>query len=383
MKLGSPTLPFLLLATAILSGCASSGPPLPPSLEVARPVTDLRALRKGDKVYLAWTIPTKTTDHESIRHPGPTLICRGRDAAMNDCGMPVGQTPPVATPEKSHTKKEKEPEPKTTAIYADSLPASPRIKPEDEITYVVEALNDRHRSAGLSNPVTLPLLPAVPPPGDFVAQATAAGVKISWSCAMPPSMDNVRYRLRVLRRLMDGQSDSQSDSHGHGQGDDKIAEPDLSCGSSGDAQGQFVLDSSFEWEKTYQYRAAVVTIISAPGKTAVEIEGDDTPSVKVFAHDVFPPAVPSGAQAVFSGPGQAAFVDLIWSPDTEADLAGYNVYRREEGGQAVKINSEIVKPPAYRDAKVDSGKTYYYSVSAVDVRGNESNKSEETSESVP
>ena len=55
------------------------------------------------------------------------------------------------------------------------------------------------------------------------------------------------------------------------------------------------------------------------------IEGDDTPEVKVFANDVFPPAVPSGLQAVFSGPGQKPFIDLVWAPVSDADLAGYNV----------------------------------------------------------
>ena len=42
----------------------------------------------------------------------------------------------------------------------------------------------------------------------------------------------------------------------------------------------------------------------------------------------------------------------------------------------VKLNSELVKSPSYRDFAVASGKTYTYSVSAVDVRGNESQHSE-------
>jgi len=59
------------------------------------------------------------------------------------------------------------------------------------------------------------------------------------------------------------------------------------------------------------------------------------------------------------------------------------VYRHEEGAAPVKVNTELVKTPAYRDANVASGKSYWYSVSAVDVRGNESAKSEEASERVP
>ena len=53
---------------------------------------------------------------------------------------------------------------------------------------------------------------------------------------------------------------------------------------------------------------------------AKQVEGDDTPPVTVVAHDVFPPATPTGLQAVFSGPGQKPFIDLVWTPNTEPDL---------------------------------------------------------------
>ncbi len=143
------------------------------------------------------------------------------------------------------------------------------------------------------------------------------------------------------------------------------------------------LDRNFEWEKTYFYWGSVVSVMTMPGRPPVEVEGEDTPEVKVFADDVFPPAVPSGLQAVFSGPGQQPFIDLIWTPDTDADLAGYNIYRREDGGTPVRLNSELAKAPAFRDTSVQPGKAYYYWVSAVDLRGNESARSEEASERVP
>jgi len=88
-------------------------------------------------------------------------------------------------------------------------------------------------------------------------------------------------------------------------------------------------------------------------------------------------------QAVFSGPGQQPFIDLIWAPVADADLDGYNIYRHEEGSAPVKLNAGLVKMPAFRDAQVVSGNTYSYSVSAVDLRGNESARSGEASESVP
>jgi fibronectin type 3 domain-containing protein len=88
-------------------------------------------------------------------------------------------------------------------------------------------------------------------------------------------------------------------------------------------------------------------------------------------------------EAVFTGSGQGGFIDLIWTPVTDPDLAGYNIYRREEGSAAVKLNPEPVKIPAFRDLQLAPGRRYFYSVSAVDVRGNESGRSEEAGESVP
>jgi len=86
---------------------------------------------------------------------------------------------------------------------------------------------------------------------------------------------------------------------------------------------------------------------------------------------------------VYYGRQQKLFIDLIWAPDTESDLAGYNVYRHEQDSQPVKLNLEAVKAPTFRDTEVAAGHQYSYSVSAVDVRGNESPRSEEASESVP
>jgi hypothetical protein len=342
----------------------------------------LRAVRKGDRVYLAWTVPTQTTDHQAVRHPGPTLICRST-TAMTECGSGVGEVAAPAQVVQAPSKKGAAVA-KVTATYVDQLPAATTASGfrgdgvEVEVIYAVEVLNPGRRGAGLSNQVREPAVPVIPPPERFRGEVVADGVRLSWSCisvAAQPSSgapgSGVQYKVSIYRRLKGS------------PGDINIAELDLaSCQGSG-RQSQSFEDQTFEWEKTYEYRAAPVMVVSEPGKAEEEIEGDDTPSVTVFAHDVFPPAVPSGLQAVFSGVGQAPFVDLIWSPNTEADRAGYNVYRHEENGAPVKLNSELVKAPAYRDNQVQAGRKYFYSVSAVDVRGNESAKSEEANEAVP
>ena len=132
-----------------------------------------------------------------------------------------------------------------------------------------------------------------------------------------------------------------------------------------------VADSVIVWEKTYEYRAETVTMLSPektmpPNNPETQIEGDDTPEIKVFTHDVFPPTVPTGLQAAASGPGQKTFIDLVWAPGTDADLDGYNVYRHHGSAAPERINTALVKSPAYRDEAVAPGNQYSYSVSAVD-----------------
>jgi hypothetical protein len=352
----------ILLALSIpliCTGCGSPKPPQPPSLKLPKPPSDLRAVRKGNKVLLSWTVPTVTTDRQTARSFGATDICRGLNPALTKCGTPAGQAAPLPAAGKSSGKK-------LTGTYSDVLPVMRENSATTFATYAIEVLNAEGQGAGLSNQIHITLAATLPPPTDFTAHVTSKGVVLTWTSDAPAPAAQLHYVYRVYRR----QEGSQQEV--------------LAGEEASDGTKTFSLtDSSFEWEKTYEYHAEAVTVIAQPDKTEIRVDGDDTPEVKVLAHDVFPPAVPSGLQAVFSGPGQEAFIDLIWAPVTDGDLNGYIVYRHEEGAAPVKVNTELVKTPAYRDTAVTPGKRYFYSVSAVDLRGNESARSEEASESVP
>lgn len=348
---------LILCAPLLFAACATMGPPLPPSLDLPKPPTDLKATRKGDRVTLTWTIPTRTTDRQTIRSLGQTKICRGLTELIQ-CGTPIGSTPSRLKPAKS---------PKAQDTYTDVLPAELQGDSTSQFAfYAVEVPNPEGRSAGLSNQPRVSLARTLAPPAQFHARMTAQGVVLSWENEAPAGNSSVavHYAVRVFRRPLDGPEQTV------------VGELPI----PGD---QTLTDSTIEWEKTYRYRAETVTIIDQGAKPPIQIEGEDTAEVTVFADDVFPPAVPAGLQAVFSGPGQKPFIDLVWAPVTDVDLAGYNVYRHEEGAAPAKINGELLKAPSYRDSDVSSGKTYLYSVSSVDLRGNESAGSEEASENVP
>ncbi len=358
-------LAVLLLATLV--ACGSPGPPQPPSLELPKPVTDLHATRKGDKITLVWTVPTVTTDLETVRHLGPTLVCRSLQVAMNRCSTAAGQVPPSqlmpVRPDKS-----KAPLQPVQISFVDNLPRQLQDQhPTQTISYAVATQNTKDRSAGLSNQVEIPLAPTLPAPADLKAKVTADGVVLTWPASSPQEESpGLRHEYRVYRREQGSNKDTVAGEVAF------------------DTSPEYTFtDRSFEWQKNYEYRVCVVTTVSGPAGNSAQVEGDDSPEVGVVAKDVFPPAVPSGLQAVASGVGQRPFIDLTWAPVTDADLDGYNVYRHEQGQAPVKINTELVKTPAFRDEGVQPGTRYFYSVSSVDVRGNESATSEESGESVP
>ncbi len=363
-----------LAAVLCLAACGTPGAPRPPSLDLPKPVADLSATRVGDKVTLRWTAPRATTDGTSIRHPGPTRICRDVAQPASTTCTTVAEVPPIAA---GTTRNP------VTRTYVDQLPTSLQTDhPTGFAQYAVVAVNDRGKFAGMSNRVEVPLAPTLPPPEKLTAQVTANGPVISWvvpldqanKLLLPDSAKQqapFSYEYRLYRRDQRNPNAAPVAI----PTDKGYASPSLP------QRNENVLDSASEWEHRYDYWVAIVTRVN--GGNPQEVQGEASQPVEVFTHDVFPPAAPTGVQAVGSGVGQAPFVDLSWIANTEADLAGYNVYRHEEGQSAVKINTELVKAPAFRDSTVTSGHRYLYAVSAVDVRENESSHSAEAAESVP
>src|SRR5215469_17624449 len=146
----------------VMCACASIGAPVPPSLELPKPPTDLRAVRKGSNVYLSWSVPTKTTDRQNVRRSGPTRICRSLSAMMSQCDIAVGNVGPTKESTKPATPGTNQ---KIEAEFVDTLPAELQQQNATRMaTYAVEPLNLDARSAGLSNQVQVALAPTLPPP---------------------------------------------------------------------------------------------------------------------------------------------------------------------------------------------------------------------------
>jgi len=93
-----------------------------------------------------------------------------------------------------------------------------------------------------------------------------------------------------------------------------------------------------------------------------------------WMYDTAPPAAPSGLTAtVLSGGG----VQASWSPNSEADLAGYTVYRSTSpGGPFTALNGTFITTTSFVDGTIPAGTgAVWYQVTAHDDSGNESARS--------
>jgi hypothetical protein len=117
-----------------------------------------------------------------------------------------------------------------------------------------------------------------------------------------------------------------------------------------------------------QYRYQIRTVQTAGN---IRYEGEGT-AVTATPQDKTPPAAPRDLKLEKKG----GAVLLSWAPNTENDIAGYNVYRLTSG-KPEKINSSIVPQGAFTDTGPGTDRFVSYQVTAVDRSGNESVPSRE------
>ncbi len=331
---------------------------------------DLRATRKSNKVTLAWSQPRVSADRQSGTGHLVSRVCRDISSLDSTAAKPTACTHPVA---------EIDPQKTTGAIasagssksnseisiqFSDTLPEEQKGADSQFAVYTIEVRDNQGRSAGLSNSVWVPLVP-MPPVSEFHSQLDARGVFLIWQDEIEIRPSSVQFDYRIYRS-------EKTSSH-------RTAIPYWrALIHTRDGDRWTGVDTNIEWEKTYSYWVTpVAKVYAANGNLISEIEGEESAPIVVTTHDIFPPAAPEGLLVVVSHIPGTKFVELIWAPNTEKDVAGYNVYRREEGGQMARINSAPITMLSFQDTNVAAGKKYWYCVSAVDLRANESAKSPE------
>jgi hypothetical protein len=354
------------IAATALSGCGMPGAPLPPSLNLPNRVTDLSAVRAGNQVALTWTMPKRTTDKVTLTAPITVDICRKED---NSASCSIATTLQLA--------------PASDGAFTDTLPPALAAGSPRQLTYFVELVNRKGRSAGLSNGAEILAGQAPPAIVGLRAEVRKDGVLLSWA---PASPDSAPASVRLERTLLT--PPAKKPAQGPTSAPPEPAERNLLVDPSANGRA---LDRDIRFGETYEYRAQRVMRITENGQT-LELAGPPSAPTRIDAVNVFPPAVPEGLAAVATAGenGTAPAIDLSWQPVTDADLAGYIVYRREPSATSDNSSAwQRISPappdirPGFHDPNVQPGHTYAYAVSAIGQNGRESARSAEAQETVP
>jgi hypothetical protein len=326
-------------------------------------VTDLSATRTGNQVSLTWTMPKKNTDKLLLKGNIAVRVCRKEGAEAYATAGSL-QLAPAAD-----------------GVFTEMLPQTLVSGAPRPLTYFVELANHNGRSAGLSNDAVILAGEAPGPVAGLVAQVRKAGIALRWTPDQAGAREPTGIAIRLHRKLLT--PPVAKPAQGPLAPPPEPIEQSLLV-DSGEQTGR-TLDKSIRFGQIYEYRAQRVARITV-GSQTLELAGPLSAPVRVEALDVFPPAVPTGLAAVATAPSAVseAAIDLSWQPNTEADLTGYAVYRREgaESWQRISPAQPLVGP-AFHDSRIQPGRTYRYAVTAIDQGGHESARSAEAEETAP
>jgi hypothetical protein len=319
-------IPRALLAAAaavlLTTGCGYVGDPLPPLANIPAPVGDLAAVERDARIIVQFTIPGTTTERRPIRKPLKVDLRVGAVGNRFDPGRWAAEAKPLG------------PVPVEKGRVRYEIPVADWAG--REIAIGVRTIGDNGKASDWANFVFLPVVPPPVKPSDVRAEATAAGVRLTWTAS--------GQRFRILRRSPGSEAYDIVAT---------IAEHEWT-------------DASTEYGKTYSY--LVQTLVDlGQGRDAESALSDPAGVTPV---DKFPPAPPAGLRGATS-PGS---IELTWDRNTEPDLAGYRVYRATGTGEFERV-ADVSLVPTYSDHNVERGKTYRYAVTAVDNAGNESSRS--------
>lgn len=314
------SLPALLAALLLSSGCGYIGGPLTPLANVPAPVTDLAARQRGGIIIAHFTIPAFTTERIAIK-------------GQLDLDLRIGVWPehasvenwaegaqPIAAP----------PNPIGMATY--EIPAAQWAGKEVVIAARVAGLNGKE--SNWSNYVVLPVVPAPEKPQDLTATSSPAGAVLRWRAG--------GEHFRVLRKA--GEETQYT-----------AVAPDV---------------AQHEWTDT---QAVAATPYSYLVQTIVPLGNDKEAESDLAEVRITPQAPPPPAPAELIAVPAPNTVELNWGA-SPAEVAGYRIYRATGPGEFEKI-ADTNTIPAYSDHAVEHGKTYRYAVTAVDAAGREGPRS--------
>ncbi len=352
--------PLVALALALLTtfSCGKRGVPLPPPERVQQRA-EIAAFQRGNQVVLSWKMPARNASPGSVLHIASIDIFRLAEPLSSPLAVSeeefasrsilIGSIP--ITNDDFGLK---------TITYRDTLEfAGQPVR----LRYAVRYVNASGQRAAFSNFFLLePAARVASAPTSLSTSVAQEAVTLSWTAptqnvdgTTPPNIIGYNvYRspsAREAGRLLNQTPVSQTS----------------------------FADRGFEFTKEYFYFVRAVSV----GTGGEPVESSESPVVSVKPVDTFAPSAPT-AITIAATP---TTISIFFPPNLETDIAGYRIYRSTDPDRPKteweQLTKELLTPNTFVDDKVETGKTYYYYITATDKFGNVSSPSEVVNETVP
>lgn len=350
----------LLIANALIlaSGCGKRKPPLPPTERVMQRA-EVTGFQRGGQVILNWKMPMANAPENSLLHIERADVYRLTEPLNSTQSLSeeefAGRSQVIATIPVTNADFGGK-----TLQYVDTLQFAGQPA---RLRYAIRFVNASGQRAAFSNFFLLePAARVAGTPASLSTTLSQTAVRLEWIA--PVANVDGTTPVNIL-----GYNIYRSES-------ETVPAKLLNQTPVSDTTFE---DKSFDFEKQYFYFVRTVSL----GTEAAPVESSESNIVRIRPVDTFPPAPPA-AITIAATPTS---ISIFFPSNLETDVEGYSIYRSTDENlpkdQWTKLTTELLKANTFQDDTVESGKTYYYYVTATDKYKNVSDPSEVVSETVP
>lgn len=356
---------FIAGVLVMSAGCGKRRPPLPPVEAVQQRTELLSGTQQGNEVILSWPAPRRNAPDSSVQSIRRIDVYRVAEKPGSPLGLSEEEFGERATLIGSLTFEQIQ-NAGDTLTYHDTLELAGQ---PTRLRYAVRYVNASGQRAAFSNFLSIePAARVARPPvvqltGNEVAENA---ITIAWQ--PPTSNIDGSTPLNVLGYNVYRMDEAQTESNQRPL-------------NSAPVSGTTFADKNFQFGKEYKYIVRSVSL----GTEGAQVESLNSNAVTITARDTFAPSIPQAPSiAAGSRVGQLA---IFFAPNPESDIAGYNIFRSTDENLPkanwTKLTQTLLTKTTFVDERVESGKRYFYYITAVDTAGNVSQPSEVGSETAP
>ena len=352
-----------VLVLVSLPACGKRGDPQPPLAKTPQAVRELSVAQRGTDLVIRYVAPRNTTGGLRLDvHDIEVLSAGGEGDFLKTALVEAHRAAPGET-----------------VSLSKALPA-----PGTKLRVAARAKSGRDRSA-LTNVVTFIAQPPPPPPTALVARLTPEAVALTWTGTIPsppppppPSPSPVPSAAPsppatpplpkpALPMAASMPAPAATPAPKPATPGFRVYRRDPIASFDAPMNAAPLTGNVFE-DRTAGAGPRWCYVVRLAVSADPLVESAPSNEVCVDVRDVQAPAAPLGVASLVADDA----VELSWSPSSEADLAGYRVYRGTEGAAPARVADVPAGQTTWRDPSPGRGGAHLYTVTAVDQAGNES-----------